>query len=301
MTALLWQTGATRPEQTPRDGSWSEKPISYRLLRYPAVFETVMRHLRLANGVFRTTSRRRFADLDAYVAPLLASRCGTGLQPMHVEDWAASDCLTSAEWAESLVPAFPRLRFTASDNMLELLEIALPSGEVFIVQEDGEPLQYIRGPFVIPLQEPCPRRWLPNRYLRRHAWTLWERMRAKLDLRAGWPTLPLIHPEAQKLSISGNYFRIERHSVFDVRPAPADVIRTMNIFNRGYFDDAMLRCGVEAVWRSLRPGGLWILGRTQMAEPFGHDVSILERHTGGFGVIERMGAGSEIEDLALTG
>ncbi len=145
-----------------RREKWSpakdQRRVSLQLLRtsIPAtyseivVFEAIMREIRLASGVFRTTSRGRLRDIDTFVNELLAQRYRSDA-PLLVDDWAASDCLTSAEWATSLFTLFPNTRLQASDLTLFLLEITLPDRSTFIVERSGEPLQYVQQPFVIRL------------------------------------------------------------------------------------------------------------------------------------------------------
>jgi hypothetical protein len=110
--------------------------------------------------------------------------------------------------------------------------------------------------------------------------------------------IPMLHPEAEALRFRDQRFLIERHSAFTPLCQPVDVIRSMNIFNRAYFPPERLTEGARAVWQSLKPGGWWIAGRTR-EDPPAHDVSILEKNSGGFRFVERYGEGSEIESLAL--
>jgi hypothetical protein len=113
--------------------------------------------------------------------------------------------------------------------------------------------------------------------------------------------LPLVHPEALALaSASPESFAIRTHSVFTAAPAPVDLVRTMNILNRSYFDEARLQEGARSVWRSLYAGGLWIVGRTVREQPPEHRASVFEKTAEGFRLVERFGGPSEIEDLALA-
>jgi hypothetical protein len=73
----------------------------------------------------------------------------------------------------------------------------------------------------------------------------------------------------------------------------------MNIFNLSYFDNPTLIEGASAVWSSLKPGGVWIAGRTWQEQPPSHNVSIFERTGRGFKLARRYGEGSEIEALVL--
>ena len=110
--------------------------------------------------------------------------------------------------------------------------------------------------------------------------------------------IPLLHPEAIRLSQDQDAFRIVRHNVFEALAAPVAVIRTMNIFNLGYFAPEHLRSGIRAVFESLEPGGLWVVGRTaeEVVPPRDH-VTIWEKAGDGFRELLRLGAGSEVADL----
>ncbi len=112
--------------------------------------------------------------------------------------------------------------------------------------------------------------------------------------------IPLIHPDAEAFRARDGRFSIERHSVFSALEQPVDVIRSMNIFNRIYFPPERLTEGARAVWRSLKSGGWWIVGRTWRESPPSSDVSIFEKEPGGFRLVKRYGEGSEIESIALA-
>ena len=295
--------------------------VSFQLLRTSvpatptevALFEATMQQMRLASGVYRTTFRGRLRDLDRFVIDLLDRRYDRQAA-LDVHDWAASDCLTSAEWAEPLFDHFPNARLQASDLTLFLLEVGLPDGAAFILERDGEPLQYLRWPFVIRLNPPEPKSLLVNHLLFRRARAKLAWIQTRLSVPADWLdssavtlTVPpfhlrkisVIHPDAESLRSRDPRFSVERHSVFAALPQPVDVIRSMNIFNLTYFPTERLAEGAQAVWRSLKPGGLWIAGRTWQEDPPAHNVSVLEKTQGGFQLVEHFGDGSEIESLAL--
>ena len=69
-------------------------------------FEYILQHLGLSGGVFRTTMPRRFESLDAFLMPILEAQFPRDTA-LLAEDWAASACVTSAEW-------FHLLRYSAS-------------------------------------------------------------------------------------------------------------------------------------------------------------------------------------------
>lgn len=129
--------GVWKPQQfftvPPRTGAHyiyyrlSRSRVSFRLLLHAAehtedtaLFERLMRHIRLSNGVCRTTFERRFDQLDSIVNRILIHSFPSQ-EPLRVEDWAASACLASCRWAEALFLSFPQARFIASDLALTLV------------------------------------------------------------------------------------------------------------------------------------------------------------------------------------
>ena len=291
---------------------------SYPAVEGAAFFNRLMGHVQLSNGVYRTTYPRRFRNLDADVNRILAQYFPSS-GPMRIEDWAASTCLTSCEWAEGLFPIFPRLEFVASDRELFLLRIKCRnSGAVFVAESGGCPLQYIRPPMVIRMQPPEPWALPVNRACYFRALRFWNRNAPKWPLPAGWledpgneepllrdgcefRKLPLIHPQAVALARTDARFAIRRHSIFDPAPSPCHVIRTMNILNPDYFPPAEVAAGARSIAGSLHPGGIWIVGRTTQEDPPVHRVSIFRKSaSGGLEIVERFGGGSEIEAIALA-
>ena len=308
----------------------SPNRVSYQLLRTAqppsaheiALFDHVMRQMQLSSGVYRTTVRHRFANLNPQIGALLAEHLPASsplsVHALSVHDWAASSCLTSAEWAEVLLAQFPAATLTASDLTLYLLEANLPDGGVLIFEKDGAPLQYLKGPFVVRLVPPEPSLLPINSYLGARAKVQFARLAAQWQLPAAWlnhdlfttPSLtqdgvvfrkiPIVHPEAATLASQNPRFHILRHSAFEALPSPVDVIRTMNIFNNAYFPPERLATGARAVWQSLRTGGIWIVGRTISEAPPIHEVSVFARTDSGFTLLSRIGPGSEIESLVLA-
>jgi hypothetical protein len=316
---VLFRTGICSVGDWDRDAAaQTKRAVSYRLLRCAEqgrvdVFEGVVRDLHHHSGVSSTTYSRRLADVDAAVNALLARRFPLS-QPLLIHDWAASDCITSAEWAGLVLAQFPCARFVASDAHLFLLEVT--AGEAsYVLEADGTPLQYVRPPFVVPLREPLPRRPV-NRMLARRALRRAGELK-ELVTSCRWPgledgtvfqfppwsvsRLPLVHPEASAFRAAHPAFRIETHSVFEPLGQPADVIRTMNILNRSYFGEARLAQGVRAVFESLRNGGTWVAGRTdEEADPPVNATSILEKRDDRFAVVERIQGGWDLEAMAVA-
>jgi hypothetical protein len=286
-----------------------------------AIFERIMQQMKLTSGVYRTTARHRFANLDEWAQPILEQRL-RGQAAIRIEDWAASACVTSLEWHQRLARGFSRFRLTASDLNLYLVALEVPGDGTYVLETGGGLLQFIRPPFVIRMEPPEPRLLAVNRILgeraRRRLERLWRELGVRPDIEPTLLTLPegaeekrlgamrlaklpLVHPEALALAnASPESFAIRNHSVFAAAPEPVDVVRTMNILNRSYFDRGRLQEGAHSVWRSLHTGGIWIVGRTVGEQPPEHRASVFEKTTEGFRLVERYGGPSEIEDLALA-
>jgi len=294
--------------------------FSYRILKLPqppspadvSIFENAMRGLRLPNGIYRTTYRGRMAELDEISCRILRSNFPGSMQ-LQAEDWAASDCLTASEFAAVLWRHFPQAVLTASDLHFHMIEAVHNWQGAFVFEESGQPLQYILPPFVISFSRVTSPLYLLNRILlavsRRMAEKAWKAAAAVvwkdlLDDQVfdidGWriQRIPLIHPEALALARATPLFRFHRHSVFDWVPEPVEFIRTMNILNRSYFSNADLTRGSLAVHKSLREGGIWVIGRTlEEVSPPEHHASIWRKHHGRLQLLERIGKGAEIDDL----
>jgi len=267
-------------------------------------FEDISFTLRTSNGTFRTTFPQRFQDVDA-AAMRWMERFYAADSAIEIQDRAASHGLTSWEWADRVFRKFPRARFEASDILAELIELSR-GAEAYILEPDGRPLQYIKPPFAVSLVHPEPRRYPVNRWIALRA----AKRFAKLDLGPNWietaqargwrmRRIPCVHPRALELGQRNPNFQFRLRNVFDQTGAACDVLRTMNIFNRSYFPAEDLARGAGAVFQSLRPGGIWIVGRT-LEEDFSNHVSLLRRSERGWDLLERIGNGWEME-AALAG
>lgn len=266
-------------------------------------FEDVSFTLRTSNGTFRTSFRQRFEDVNASAMRWM-ERSYAADSAIEIQDRAVSHGLTSWEWAGCVFRAFPLARFEASDILLELIEISR-GGETYIVEPNGRPIQYIKPPFVVSIEHPEPRRYPVNRIVAARARGRFERLGLggnwiETAQTRGWRVrkIPSIHPWTRELGRKNPNFQFRLRSVFEITPGACDVLRTMNILNRSYFSPEELARGASAVFQSLRPGGIWIVGRT-MEEDFKNHVSLLRRREDGWEVLERIGAGSEMEKLAL--
>jgi hypothetical protein len=307
--------GIYKPEQYMRMGSerrFAGPRVAYNLLRIgdsPSedrikLFEDISFTLRTSNGTFRTTFRNRFHDVDAACIDLL-KRFFPTQSAIRVEDRAASHGLTSCEWAKRLLPVFPAAEVEASDLLLQLLELSIDGGEIFITEVDGTALQSIKPPFVVSLhhseswRNPI-RRWAAARARKRFAALGLPDAWIEQSQGAGYRVrpIPYIHPEAAALMRSDSRFQFRCRSIFDRTAVPCHVLRTMNILNRAYFSTERLEEGYRAIFDSLQPGGIWVVGRS-LEEDLTNHATFFRRTEGGWEVLHRIGDGWELEKMAL--
>jgi hypothetical protein len=111
-------------------------------------------------------------------------------------------------------------------------------------------------------------------------------------------SIPYVHPEAAALARADSRFRFCRRSVFERTHLACHVIRTMNIFNRSYFSAERLAEGYRAIFDSLQPGGIWIVGRT-LEEDLTNHATFFRRREHDWEVLDRVGGGWEMEEMAL--
>lgn len=266
-------------------------------------FDDINFTLRTSNGTCRTTFRNRLRDVDTATMGILEQLYPLDIE-LLVEDRAASHGLTSLELARKVFQAFPNSRFEASDRLLSLVQLTLATGEKYILEPEGQPLQYIRPPFVVGLSEkesfllPVNRLIAALARLRlRQLLPDSDRIESLRGDRCQITQINCVHPEALTFSIANPRFQLRARSVFDITPNAVHVLRTMNILNRDYFSDSQLREGSGAAFRSLKLGGVWIVGRT-LESDFSNHVTFLQKLENGWGILSRIGDGSEMEEYA---
>jgi hypothetical protein len=267
------------------------------------IFEDINFTLRTSNGTCRTTFRNRLQDLDAATIKILAPLYPRDFA-LGVEDRAVSHGLTSVELARQLYPAFPNARFEASDRLLHLTVVSFATGERYIVEPEGKPLQYINPPFVVSLAH-NESRFLPiNRCIAAWARRRLRRIPISSDSMAApgekyyqITTISCVHPEVTAFEEANPLFRMRTRSVFDITAPGVHLIRTMNILNKDYFSESQLREGAEAVFQSLQHRGIWIVGRT-LETDFSNHASFLQKTNDGWQPLGRVGNGSEMEQFA---
>lgn len=276
-----------------------ENPTSEQI----QMFEDISFTLRTSDGTCRTTFRNRLRDVDAATIDIL-KRLYPSDSGLCFEDRAVSHGLTSLELARQVFQAFPDSSFEASDKLLYLIQLSLATGEKYILEPDGQPLQYIKPPFVVSLAHEESIRFPINRLVAaqarrrlRHLLPNDGRIESIRGDEYQINRINCVHPEVLTFISANPRFQPRTRSVFDITPNAVHVLRTMNILNKDYFSDSQLRDGSKAAFRSLKLGGVWIVGRT-LESDFSNHVTFLQKLENGWGTLTRIGKGSEMEGYA---
>jgi len=318
----MYKLGITKPGDLARPTTLfgRKRPVSFSLLKTSnspssseiARFESVIKTAGLASGVSKTTYGERLNDVDTYAIRVMKDIYSLDSQ-LEIHDMGVSDAVLSMKWAQQLFSLFLRARFTASDKVLYFTEaVWAASGETYILEPDGTPIQYTNRSFVIWLPRPEHPVYVLNSVVRR--WALRHIARLKASAKEvswrsvpdtsvvehkGWHfrQIPLVHPKV--LSTRNERFRVVEADAFLPSRFKYDVIRAMNLFQKNIFPTEKLRIGINSVFSSLSEGGLFILGKTVESEGARNDVSIFQKMSGRFVLIEKIGMGSELESLVL--
>jgi hypothetical protein len=274
-------------------------------------FETVIQTVAFSSGITRTTYPNRFQDLDRVVETVLG-RVFSRDQSIVMHDMAASDCMLSMHWAMQTFARFPGARMTASDVFLYLVEAVSRSGETYILEPDGTPIQYTRAPFVIPLQSREHSAYIANAVMRswarRHTRAVqshaasveWATLPDYRVVKIGcwsFQQIPLVHPAALSFAENGR-FRIAYIDALCAQPWKCDVIRAMNLYQPHRLRFEEIQRGIRAALYALNDGGIFIAGRTIENGTQRNDATVFQKSGGSVRVMERLGNGFEFEDLA---
>lgn len=254
--------------------------------------------LKLGNNTFKLTASGRFAELDDGLAGAL-SRFSARVD--QVLDIGVSSGVTTLDLYERLKRAGQAVRITATDVAIDAYIVTpFPRCRV-LVDGEGHVLQYDLFDRAL---RPWRRRldWISGMILVRGLANRICGRRASEMMRTSGPSagqrVTLVSPR-----LSGNdAIDMVQDDVLARNPAFTgrfDVVRAANILNRNYFEPAALSRALQNVIAYMSGPGAWLLlGRTRPGS--GHHATLFRMDARGrLVVIERFGAGSEIEVLAL--
>jgi chemotaxis methyl-accepting protein methylase len=272
-----------------------ERLLEHMLARFPA-----------ANGTYKRTQSHRFEEFDARVIQELLRRFNPSFG-YTIHDIGVSDGRTAVDFFGRLgsLEHF-KFSFLAGDASPNITAVASPGMSLVVVVDPvtRAPLQVIWPPFVFNVAKRESALLYPVNRLILFA-LLRTRVRALLArLEANDPALNvtrirLLSPECLRLLASDSRFTFERYNVLEPAKGRFNLVRAMNVLNRGYFSDADLRLASANVHGSLIPGGLFVTGSNEDAGS-SVDGAIYERTETGFRQLWVSGAGSQIDGI-LTG
>jgi hypothetical protein len=257
----------------------------------------------LKNGVFKTTEHNRLDDLNEKLVGLLPRP-----QRLKIMDVAVSSGISTLEWVRQLEREGFDFEMTAGDLSLKVSLYSLGRGFQVLVDSEGFLLQID----VLGMS-------FPNASGTRFRNTIYKVFR--ILSRVLFFVLGVRDTAAESCQSFYDRFRFSRTSLNLVSPAlledlqrmtlleddistnrdPSlsrqfDVVRAANVLNRVYFDDATLTRMVFNLKDRLVPGGLLIVCRTD-EEQNNHGSIFRLNPDDSFEVLDRIGNGSEIEDL----
>jgi len=235
----------------------------------------------IANGAYKRTGRVRFGRRDREVAELLAARFPR-VQPLAVHDMAVSDARTACDFfAELTARLGDAIRFYASDACIRVTVWSRPGDPLEVVaDDDGNILQLIRPPLVLPISRTESWLYPVNRLLRGAL------MRRAREYAAGRPPqvqsreILLLCNEARSLRAAGRMV-VERGDLFEPPARRYHVVRAMNVLNPTYFSRDRLALAIRRVHESLEEGGLFVVGSNDDAGSEVHG-GVYERREDGF-------------------
>jgi hypothetical protein len=266
----------------------------------------------LSNGTHKRTWAGRLDDVDQL---LIAVFQKLGVVPETFLDVAVSSGVSTVMWLDSLRQAGLRPSMTATDLTMTAYLVRLNSWLHVLVDKKGFPLQY--DVFGLVWRPRCRIRFyvLGNGVLTVFWHLLYRKLVKRFSLitrlESLGPNPPTKDDPLIKAQIKLVTHRLRDNKDIellddDIMAATPDhlkrrfeVIRAANILNRGYFPTQQLRAAVRNLRdRLIGPGAFLLIVRTEETGNHGSIFSL--NANGSFGVLERVGSGSEIEDIVLS-
>jgi hypothetical protein len=257
--------------------------------------------LRLPNGTYKTTYRRRLDDVNDLLLTLLPNN-----RTLDIMDVAISSGFSTVEWSDHLAAHGVDHKLVAGDLLIDAWLTSWGEAVAVVFDSSGrQPLLLEVGSLAIPVRS--------DRLIARAVRPLlfvFLRAMAAIGRRASAPqsegpsngrrfnhrSISLVTPELLR--------REEIEIIQDDLIAPGrfplafDVIRAANLVQRVYFDDATLTVMLTNLRSRLRDGGLLIICRT-MSD--GVNNATIFRRAGDRLVSEvSINAGAEVSDLAVA-
>jgi hypothetical protein len=258
----------------------------------------------LPDGTLKTTYSRRLDDLNRMTLPHLR-RLGPG--PLRITDVAASSAISTLEWQDFLQAAGVACQVSAGDRLFQASLVRVVRGFEALIDGEGNVLHLDLLGRGLPPRAPGLRGWVTALlggalglalHLERHALA----PAAGSSRQTRWLRSQPVLLASRRVIERGSVELMEDDLLAQNRAeqlGACHVIRAANILNRGYFPDPVLARMITTLRERLRPEGLLIVCRTDARG--GNHASLFQwQSSSRFRLLERLGAGSEIEDLVLT-
>lgn len=251
--------------------------------------------IQLPNGTFKTTIFGRFDDVNFKVTNHWKQ---IGAIPREILDVGASSGITSLEWVEQLAGEGFKANLTASDLVFQGHLVTLFPGLDALLTSSGNVLQYSFLGMPLTGSRADDARGL-GRVVRMIADYLIHVRGVPSLLRSSKRRVILVHAKAR------DHPRITfvEDDLFAVPPLAMtgrfDAIRAANVLNLGYFQPAEIKQAIVNLKSRLSGvGALLIIVRTR-ADGSNHGSLFQLQDNGNFGLLERVGSGSELEPIVL--
>jgi hypothetical protein len=249
------------------------------------------------NNTFKCTWGGRFDQLDGRLVQAVKTR---RLDLQELLDVGVSSGTTTLDLCDALAREGYRPRITGTDYAIHAWIVPLGKGCAALLSADGQLLQ--ADLFGWSLQ-PWRRRldYLTGMWLARPILSRIIGRRAARRLREGASVrkVELVSPRIRNHGL----ITMVEDDVLAPRTGFArrfDLVRAANVLNENYFAEADLRKAVDNLRTYLRgPGSLLFIVRT-LASGEHHGTLFALNDSGALDVVERIGAGSEIEKLLAT-
>lgn len=247
----------------------------------PEIEKNFFARVRLANKTFKTTEANRFDDLNRFTLPWVSSYESPSLM-----DVAVSSGVSTAEWRSFLTNNGIQCTIVATDYLNEGQYFCFTRHFAFLTDDKREllHLDFLGYGFAHDLRfHRANFHLLPIKWILVSFFKIFGHSKEPVTIQL---TKPL------------NGLQIVHDDLLAPTPpqwvAAFNVIRAANVLNRGYFRTPQLKTMLQNLFTRLKDGGVLIVSRTIDSK---NHASILQKRSGGFSILDRLGNGSEIDGL----
>ncbi|MFO7906847.1 MAG: hypothetical protein ACQESR_11765 [Planctomycetota bacterium] len=260
--------------------------------------------LRVANGVFKTTTHGRLDDVNQRLFKWLPRQ-----RRLNIMDVAVSSGISTLEWMHHLNAKGISHEMTAGDVAINLEYVTVARGVCVLVDRDGIPLQLDVGSISFP--NASGSRWRnacfkfgqlflrPMLFLDKHSQCSRRDQERRFSLSLPRRPLKLVSPalleHGAQITVLEDDIAV-RTPELDRR---FDVVRAANILNSVYFDTSTLKRMARNLKRRLVSGGLLVICRTDpKGMNHGGIFRLNERHS--LQILESFGDGADAAILTSS-